>query len=78
MKYRAVELKGGKCEICGYNKCIAALEFHHKDPSQKEFRLGDGYGRTFEDFLKEVDKCMLICANCHAELHYLERIQQSK
>lgn len=73
--------KERKCECCDnseWNGNKIPLELHHKDPSQKEFRLGDGYGRTFEDFLKEVDKCMLICANCHAELHYLERIQQSK
>ena len=78
MKQKAVDLRGGKCEICGYDKCIAALEFHHIDPSQKEFRLGDGYGRTLEDFLKETDKCMLICADCHAELHYKERLKDTQ
>jgi hypothetical protein len=63
----AIKYKGGKCEKCGYNKCIGALEFHHKDPSQKDpsalraFKLS----RLFA----EVDKCMLLCANCHREEH---------
>lgn len=42
MKIQAVKLLGGKCSICGYNKCIDALEFHHNDPSAKEFKLGSG------------------------------------
>lgn len=70
MKKRAIELRGGRCERCGYDKCIAALEFHHRNPEEKSFRLGDGYNHCWEDFLKEVDKCELLCANCHAEEHY--------
>ena len=63
-----VEYKGGCCERCGYNKCIAALEFHHLDPSTKEFGLtGNTYG--LERQKKEADKCILVCANCHREIH---------
>ena len=63
-----VEYKGGKCEICGYNKCISALEFHHIDPATKKFQVGQTY-RRFELMKPELDKCMLLCANCHRELH---------
>ena len=63
-----VESKGGKCERCGYDKCIAALEFHHLDPSTKEFSLtGNTYGLARQ--MKEAEKCILVCANCHREIH---------
>ena len=65
-----VEYKGGKCEICGYDKCISALEFHHLDPLKKDFGVGSkGYTRSLEQNKKEVDKCILVCANCHREIH---------
>lgn len=67
-KLLLIEYKGGKCEICGYNKNIAALEFHHLDPSQKEFGLtGNTY--SLERQKAEADKCILVCANCHREIH---------
>ena len=70
MKKEAVKRHGGKCEICGYNKCIDALTFHHLDPSQKEFGLAqNGLTRSWEEYLKESEKCILVCANCHAEIH---------
>jgi len=61
---------GGKCIKCGYDKSLVALQFHHTDPSQKEFSLGNKRGITWEQQLKELDKCELVCANCHAEIHY--------
>lgn len=70
LKEELVKYKGGKCEICGYNKCYAALEFHHKDPNEKDFGLASkGYTRNIEECKKEVDKCILVCANCHREIH---------
>ena len=69
MKRLLVEYKGGACEKCGYDKCIGALEFHHIDPSTKEFQIGGTIG--LERQRKEADKCMLLCANCHREEHYL-------
>jgi hypothetical protein len=70
IKVDLVNYKGGKCEICGYNKCIGALEFHHKDTKEKEFSLsGGGYTYSLEKAKKEVDKCSLVCANCHREIH---------
>lgn len=70
-KLYAISYLGGKCEKCGYNKCVAALEFHHLDPKEKEFALSD-YRKLFKEKVlinKELDKCMLLCANCHREEH---------
>ena len=72
-KIRLVEYKGGKCERCGYNKCIDALEFHHLDPNEKDFGLSCGDTRSLEKLKAEVDKCIMVCANCHREIHAEER-----
>jgi hypothetical protein len=65
-----VDYKGGKCEICGYDKCISALEFHHKDANEKDFGISaKGYTRNIETNKQEVDKCILVCSNCHREIH---------
>lgn len=70
-KEKLVEYKGGKCIKCGYNKCVDALEFHHKNPNEKEFGISTkGITRSFEKLKVEVDKCDLVCANCHKEIHY--------
>lgn len=75
IKEKAVEYKGGKCKKCGYNKCVDAFDFHHRDPRQKDFSIGDkGYTRSWEKVKKELDKCDLLCANCHRELHSLDRL----
>ena len=66
----AVEYKGGKCENCGYNRCLDAIEFHHKDPTQKDFSISSkGHTRSWIRVKEELDKCMILCANCHRELH---------
>ena len=70
IKKLAIEYKGGKCEKCGYDKCDAALDFHHIDSNQKEFGIGNkGYTRSWERIKIELDKCILVCANCHREIH---------
>ena len=70
IKRWALEYKGSKCEICGYNKCSAALDFHHKDPKEKDFNLSDGnLILDWCEIKKELDKCSLVCANCHREIH---------
>lgn len=70
IKAMAVEYKGGKCMICSYDKCVDALDFHHIDPKTKEFGLGlGGLTRSWERVKKEANKCALICANCHREVH---------
>lgn len=67
-KQRAVDAKGGKCEHCGYAKSLRALQFHHLDPSQKDFNLSRFDGK-WERVEVELTKCILVCANCHAEIH---------
>lgn len=70
LKELAVKYKGGKCCICGYNKYKGALEFHHLDPSKKDFGISaKGYTRSWELIKKELDKCILVCSNCHKEIH---------
>lgn len=70
LKNKAVEYKGGECANCGYKKCLSALTFHHLDPSQKDFGIGGaGETRAWEKVRAELDKCILLCANCHAEEH---------
>lgn len=70
LKLLSIQYKGSKCAICGYDKCIEALEFHHIDPNKKEFGIAaKGYTRSFEKIKKELDKCVLLCANCHREIH---------
>lgn len=69
-KLKAIIYKGGKCQRCGYKKSMAALCFHHIDPATKEFGIGEnGHTYSWERVKKEIDKCELICQNCHHELH---------
>ena len=64
---KAIEYKGGKCEHCGYDKYRGALEFHHKDPNEKDPR---GLRKmNLKALFAEVDKCTLLCSNCHREEH---------
>jgi len=66
----AIKYKGDKCVFCGYNKCIHALEFHHIEKNGKDFGISEkGYTRSWEKVKEELDKCILVCANCHRELH---------
>lgn len=60
--------EGGKCVKCGYDKCLSALEFHHKDPDKKDFGISDDNMRL-KEAVEEIKKCVLICSNCHRELH---------
>ena len=70
LKTMLVEYKGGKCKICGYKKTHWALDLHHIDASKKEFGLSvRGLTRSLDKLKKEADKCILVCANCHREIH---------
>lgn len=73
-KIELVNYKGGKCEKCGYSQNLSALDFHHLHPEDKSFQLDSRHlSNTNIDRLKEeVDKCVLLCANCHRETHYPE------
>lgn len=70
LKEKAVEYKGGKCEKCGYDKCIWALDFHHKNPEEKDFSISGSKILKWEKVKKELDKCIMVCSNCHREIHY--------
>ena len=70
IRIKAIEYKGGCCKICGYQKCTDALEFHHLDPKKKDFSISSkGYARSWVRVKEEIEKCILICANCHREIH---------
>lgn len=69
IKKKCVEYFGGCCSKCRYNKCLAALDFHHKDPSTKDFEIGRKKLLGFDKLKPELDKCILLCRNCHAEEH---------
>jgi hypothetical protein len=71
-KQELVYIMGGKCVLCGYDKCIAALEFHHIDKSQKERQLSSGNCHSWEEDVKEVKKCALVCSNCHKEIEFFK------
>jgi transposase len=69
IKRTLVEEAGGKCVLCGYDKYMEALQFHHLDPRLKEFHLGQGgVSRSLARCRAEARKCALLCANCHAEV----------
>lgn len=69
MKLQAIKLLGGKCCKCGYDKCVDALEFHHENQDEKEFKLGSGNTMSWKDYKSEAMKCILVCSNCHKEIH---------
>lgn len=69
MKMQAIKILGGKCSRCGYDKCVDALEFHHENPSEKEFKLGSGNTISWKEYKKEAMKCILLCSNCHKEIN---------
>ena len=67
LKKMALKYKGNKCILCGYNRCIAALSFHHVNPFQKKANISDI--TNWETMKDELNKCVLVCANCHSEIH---------
>lgn len=75
-KFLAVQYRGGRCQICGYDKCIDALDFHHLDPDEKDFSFSErratalDRGRLKQSIKTELDKCQLVCSNCHREIHF--------
>lgn len=76
-EYRKLELirfKGGSCELCGYNKNYSALCFHHLRDKKFQIDIRQCSNRSFEKLLEEANKCMLLCHNCHMEIHYPENL----
>jgi transposase len=69
VKELLVQEAGGRCQLCGYDRYLGALQFHHLDPNEKAFGLGlRGIARSLERCRDEARKCALLCANCHAEV----------
>jgi len=69
VKLALVHAAGGACRLCGYDRYAGALQFHHVDPDEKAFAIADrGVARSLERALAEARKCILLCANCHAEI----------
>jgi len=68
-KKDAIVYLGGSCQVCGYNKCDAALELHHLDTTKKDFSISKHKGVGIDKIKPELDKCVLLCANCHRETH---------
>ena len=69
VKKHLLNLKGGKCYLCSYSKCLSALDFHHVDEATKEFTISHNLFRKLKILEKEVQKCIVLCKNCHAEVH---------
>ncbi len=69
LKQKAVDYKGGRCSRCGYDRYVGALEFHHLDPDGKDLVISQFRHTTFDKTISELDKCVLVCANCHREIH---------
>ena len=69
IKMLIVEYLGGKCSICGYNKEISALDCHHNDGKEKEFSICNRRSSNINTLKSELDKCILLCSNCHRERH---------
>ena len=73
-KARAVIYKGGYCFCCGYNRSIESLSFHHTNPDDKEFSISRAItnGKSWQILVTELSKCIMVCANCHSEIHDIE------
>jgi hypothetical protein len=63
-----VDEAGGRCAVCGYDRCIINLHFHHVDPKQKRFPITVAIGKSLATLREEAKKCVLVCANCHGEI----------
>jgi hypothetical protein len=70
-KQKLIDAFGKNCCVCGYNKCNEAMEFHHTDPTEKEFTWGsvNGHIRGWNYITVEIKKCVMVCSNCHKEVH---------
>jgi hypothetical protein len=68
-RLQGIKYLGGECNRCGYNEFTCSLDFHHKDPKNKHPVFGSHRGWSLKKLLKELEKCILLCKNCHAALH---------
>ena len=68
LRAKAVDSLGGACCLCGYQKCLSAFDFHHPDPQGKDFTISSAM-TSWARISPELEKCVLLCANCHREVH---------
>jgi hypothetical protein len=68
VRKQATDYKGGCCQICNYSKCLEALDFHHIEEQSKSFNLSSRM-TSFKAIKEELDKTVLLCSNCHREVH---------
>lgn len=68
LKQTLVYEAGGACAVCGYDRCLGNLHFHHVVPSEKAFEIQMGLGKSIAAYREEARKCVLVCANCHGEI----------
>lgn len=68
--YNCTLYKGSSCLVCKYSKCIRALDFHHVNSNDKPYSISGAHCRSWKSIKSELDKCVLLCANCHREHHY--------
>jgi len=69
VREKALDHYGGRCTMCGYNVFKCALDFHHIDPESKDINFSSAWGWSWSRLKKELDKCVLVCKNCHAAVH---------
>jgi hypothetical protein len=69
LKRALVELRGGACNLCGYDRHLCALTFHHLEPEKKSFVIAGAHTRKWDVLVAEARKCVLLCENCHREVH---------
>lgn len=74
-KIRKIKIENG-CKICGFNAHHTALQFHHRNPDSKKFRIGDCRNYSWNKILIEIEKCDILCGNCHAILEFNKRVEQ--
>jgi len=68
-KKKAHAILGGKCKVCGYDRCSSAMDIHHIDKNIKKFTLASSWGLAWDTIMAELDKCVLLCCRCHREVH---------
>jgi hypothetical protein len=75
-KQKALDYKGGSCQMCGYDQCIPALEFHHRDPKEKDLEWKGLQNKPWHIITIELDKCDLLCCRCHREVHERDKVHE--
>lgn len=77
-KKKIIEHMGGGCKCCNYNKCSRSLDLHHLDSSKKDANFNSINGWKWDRIKKELDRCILVCRNCHGEIHEERLLQETR